>query len=575
MLFLLASLLITPGIIAAEAVAETDFTKPAPLATQLRELEKQITAVRGLAFKAPVNAKIVPRPKEANASVQGYYSTTDKTFFLFDDIKGNYQEGVLIHEMVHALQDQHFGLAKLKKDSEGTDAQLALEALIEGDATYTMIEVLKDRQPRAGEILNVALEKAKDLERAFTYAQGSRYVKALKDKGGWKAVDSAYRFPPSSTATILHQQRMPHVDLSPGKTVGELGVIKLLLANPATQAQAFTAAQGWRGDSRREFKEGVAWTVAFATEKQAEAFRTSMAQVEKDSAAVSQRGTRVLVLQNAADAAALRRLRDRVEGPPQLTVFDSRTKKTISFAAMMERLHEADLICIGETHDSDLHHRVQHHLLKALFACDERLGVGMEMFQRPFQKIVDDYVAANIAEEEFLSGTEYGKRWGFDWSLYRPIVEFCRRNKVPLAALNAPQELTRQLSKLGYDSLKDEEKKQLAGVDFHVKEHRDYWYERLSKMHGNANAKPEEKERSYRVMTTWDGYMAESAALFQQSRDIRRMLIIAGSGHIERGFGIPNRAAAKTGGRAVTITVRVGTYEEPKEIVADYVIFAE
>ena len=46
---------------------------------------------------------------------------------------------------------------------------------------------------------------------------------------------------------------------------------------------------------------------------------------------------------------------------------------------------EADLVCVGETHDSDLHHRVQLQIIKALFARDERLGVGMEMFQRPFQ----------------------------------------------------------------------------------------------------------------------------------------------------------------------------------------------
>src|SRR5262249_33573226 len=79
----------------------------------LRQLEKDIAAVRGLSFKSPVAAKIIARPKDTPQKQQGYYSTKDKTLFVYDDVAGNYERGVLVHEMVHALQDQHFGLAKL------------------------------------------------------------------------------------------------------------------------------------------------------------------------------------------------------------------------------------------------------------------------------------------------------------------------------------------------------------------------------------------------------------------------------------------------------------------------------
>jgi len=75
-----------------------------PLQVQLRRLEKEISAARGLAFKSPVAAKAIARPKGVAPGAQGYYSTTDKTLFVYDDIKDNYREGVLIHEMVHALQ---------------------------------------------------------------------------------------------------------------------------------------------------------------------------------------------------------------------------------------------------------------------------------------------------------------------------------------------------------------------------------------------------------------------------------------------------------------------------------------
>src|SRR5262249_1360197 len=52
--------------------------KPNVLA-QVRQLEKEIEAVRGLKFKEPVKAKVIPRPAGAALGIQGYYSTKDKT----------------------------------------------------------------------------------------------------------------------------------------------------------------------------------------------------------------------------------------------------------------------------------------------------------------------------------------------------------------------------------------------------------------------------------------------------------------------------------------------------------------
>jgi uncharacterized iron-regulated protein len=93
-------------------------------------------------------------------------------------------------------------------------------------------------------------------------------------------------------------------------------------------------------------------------------------------------------------------------------------------------------------------------------------------------------------------------------------------------------------------------------------------------MHGQKDATPEQKERGYQVMTVWDDYMAASAAAFQRERNVRRMVVLAGSGHIERGFGIPLRAARRTGGAAATITVVVdGDLEKlAADAAADYVV---
>jgi len=592
---LLSSLLLATGW----AAEDKKPAKQEELEASLRKLEKEIAAVRGLAFKAPVVAKIIARPGDKDKGVQGYYSIKDKALFIYDDIKGSYERGVLIHEMVHALQDQHFNLKKLHQKSYEGDAERALAALIEGDATYTMIELLKKDQPKVGAMLDVPLEKSRNLRNAFLYAQGARYVKALKDKGGWDAVNRMYRFPPEATASVLHPgEGVTAIDLGPGETRGEYHLIELLAEHPETKPLAVQAAAGWRGDRVLDEKPNKVWIVAFATAAQAQRFQSALARREaagnpgwkslhKDASgevwetpakgirAVLIRGSHVLAVE-APNHDAYKAALERAEGPPVLQVWSAKDGKFISFGEMIDRLLPADVICVGETHDSDLHHRVQLQIIKALFARDERLGVGMEMFQRPYQKDIDRYFAGDSPEEEFLKATEYLQRWGFEWSLYRPIVEFCRKNGLPLAALNVPRELTRRLSTAGFDKLNEEEKKQLGPIDFHVKDHRLYWYERLAKMHGQKNVTEEQKEKSYQVMTAWDDYMAASAARFQQERQLRRLVVLAGSGHVERGFGIPQRTVKRTGGKAATIKIETGDDKPPKiesESVADFTVF--
>src|SRR5438270_5412415 len=93
----LALLLLVPRL----ALSDEPAGKAAPLKEQLLELQKQIEKVRGLKFTKPVVAHVIARPKGQGPSIQGYYDAKKKALYLFDDIKGNYYKGTLIHEMVH------------------------------------------------------------------------------------------------------------------------------------------------------------------------------------------------------------------------------------------------------------------------------------------------------------------------------------------------------------------------------------------------------------------------------------------------------------------------------------------
>src|SRR5262249_43723465 len=268
-------------------------------------------------------------------------------------------------------------------------------------------------QPKVAAMLDVPLEKARNLQNAFLYAQGARYVKALKEKGGWELVNARYQFPPQTTASILHPEGVSTIDLGAGKTRGEYGLIALLMEHKDTAALAVKAAAGWKGDKYREEGDDKWWVIAFDTPEQALRCQEALAKLHQakhpeDKSVVAEAGvsvwedgkkartgivvvgTRVEVL-SAPGEAGLKALRERVEGPRVLQGDATRDKKVIGFGELIDRLQQVDVVCVGETHDSEPVHRVQLQIIKGLYARDERLGVGMEMFQQPYQKEIDRY----------------------------------------------------------------------------------------------------------------------------------------------------------------------------------------
>jgi hypothetical protein len=133
-------------------------------------------------------------------------------------------EETLVHELVHALQDQHLGLGEHLHDARSTDADNAYAALVEGDAQLAMLayaletrgtamtpELVRgpelrgvlDAPPRA---LGARMTEAPALVREpllFRYRVGTRYAARLYAEGGFARIDAAHAAPPDTTRTIL------------------------------------------------------------------------------------------------------------------------------------------------------------------------------------------------------------------------------------------------------------------------------------------------------------------------------------------------------------------------------------
>lgn len=160
----------------------------------------------------------------------------------------------------------------------------------------------------------------------------------------------------------------------------------------------------------------------------------------------------------------------------------------VSWDQFMTEVAGADAVCIGEQHTNPHHHWAQLHIVDALTMRARTTGVtealGMEMFQQPFQGVLDDFDAGRIDEGALLSRAGWGQRWNFDWSLYRPIVLMARKRGAALLALNASDELRHELSKKGVAGMSPAERAKLPDMNLDDHQHRAWFDAQMSAMGG-------------------------------------------------------------------------------------------
>ena len=234
---------------------------------------------------------------------------------------------------------------------------------------------------------------------------------------------------------------------------------------------------------------------------------------------------------------------------------------------VMEHVAGKKIVYVGESHNQFSHHVIELEIIKDLHRRGKKIAIGMEMFQRPFQKPLDDYIESRIDEREFLKKTQYFKWWGFDYNLYRPILEFAKSERIPVVALNMRQEIVDKVFRGGLDSLSEEEKKMVpAQMDFSDNAYKER-LERVFREHEDFGA--ENFNFFYQAQILWDETMSESIDEFLKAHPSDHMVVLAGNGHLAYGSGIPKRTARRNGYDHAIILNDVDLEKD----IADYVLF--
>ena len=234
---------------------------------------------------------------------------------------------------------------------------------------------------------------------------------------------------------------------------------------------------------------------------------------------------------------------------------------------ILQQLVKAKVVYLGETHDSAEDHQAQLKIVREMQRQNRKIAIAMEMFQRPFQSAIDNYLAGKLTEEQLVEQTEYDRRWRFPWESYAPILRFAKENQLPVLALNTPSEVTRKVASQGLESLTAEEKKHIPPISEIRTDNAEYrqlllevFQQHQKAAQGNSTA----FERFLQAQVLWDETMAEKIAEFVKANPDYQVVVLAGKGHIIYGYGIPSRVERRLGvGNVKVRSVLFNSSENP------------
>jgi hypothetical protein len=258
--------------------------------------------------------------------IGGFYDPAQKTFFIASWLPVEEQKPVMVHELTHALQDQHFKFGEILKADQkahNDDRALAHQAFIEGDAMAVMLNYqLEPSKMNFSQMPDMAIfmksMQSTEMDRSptiksapaflresliFPYASGVSFLQKFWVKNpSWKSVDMIYSDMPASSEQIMHPEkyfgkRDAPITVNAEEIASRLGKqwrityrnvlgefsLNLLLNLYLTDARAGRSAAGWGGDEvclieNEKGKNAALISTVWDAENEAEEFFLSMQQ---------------------------------------------------------------------------------------------------------------------------------------------------------------------------------------------------------------------------------------------------------------------------------------------------------
>ena len=208
----------------------------------------------------------------------------------------------------------------------------------------------------------------------------------------------------------------------------------------------------------------------------------------------------------------------------------------VALEAMVSELAAADVVFLGEEHDSDGVHALQLEVLQALHAArDGAVVLSMEMFERDAQGSLDLYLDGGLTEEEFLART---RPWPNYAEHYRGAIEFAKAEGIPVLAGNAKRALASRVSREGTAAAQGDPwgPRQVIPMGGRYEE---LFMEVMSQMAGHGQAMPTARmRRFFEAQCYKDEAMAEAITDHLAAVAPERPLVVHWCGRFHSDFGL-------------------------------------
>ncbi len=211
------------------------------------------------------------------------------------------------------------------------------------------------------------------------------------------------------------------------------------------------------------------------------------------------------------------------------------------------RMHDVDILFVGESHTSIDFHRAQAGIIQALLDAGREVLVGLEMFPVTEQAHLDRWLDEQLGQEEFVTASHWYEHWGYHWNYYRDIFVLAQARGARMYALNAPRDVVRAVRQKGIDNLDPHEAAYLPpSVDTDNEEHLRLFKSYFGDDDSMHSAMSDEQWRAmFAAQCTWDATMGYNAVRRLQEHATSEeaiMVVLIGSGHVSYGLGIERQA---------------------------------
>ncbi|MDZ4823394.1 MAG: ChaN family lipoprotein [Flavobacteriales bacterium] len=231
-------------------------------------------------------------------------------------------------------------------------------------------------------------------------------------------------------------------------------------------------------------------------------------------------------------------------------IYSVSEKREVTIEHIITASQYADVVFFGEEHNDSVAHFLELKITEEMFAQHgENFAIGMEMFDRDVQPVMNEYLKGFIREKHF---NKDARIWS-NYHDYKPIVEFAKANSIDVVCSNSASRYTNLAGRKGQEALMTlpkDSKPHFAPLPYDTAS--GPYYDKLMALMDHSPSSPSSIDSTVAIpvanpmmgfnlimgQSLWDATMAYSISQYLKKNKKKKLLHINGKFHSDEGFGI-------------------------------------